>query len=210
MTTMIPLENQEVIQKNSNILINKGNKMQNNETTDISQDLKHDLNLDNAENVLKNIIDRGENYPTGSIVNDLADFGYSLTVELECLEYLADNTIYFNHIEEFITAYTIPKIKELKTKVFSLSIEHMATDNDIWICRHTVVNESSMQAEQYILLLEKVLKIKPDTHYLNFILNDPYQYKYPLTHSDAERISSILNYPMPACREDFSLLPEKR
>ena len=195
----------EVIQWNLNILNNKGNKMHNNETTDIA----HDLNLEGAENTLNEILEKKENYPEESIVSALLSLYDKLFIDLETLEHVLETLNYFKHMKNFIEKLAIAKIKPLRTKIFELIMENIVTEDDIGECRFVIILGKRGEIEEYILFLEKVLDIKPDSSRLEKIINDLYTYEMPLTHSDAERISSILKYSVPSYSGNFLLLPTK-
>lgn len=194
----------EVVHKNQNTLNNKGNDM-NNELTDIAQD----INMDDAEKELQNILDKNKDYPEEYMTYKLLNFGSKLYYEIGYFEDFQIEVDHFNHLKKFIAQYVIPRMESLEEKVFKLAVEHMRTDDEISQCIMSVTRSSEVQMERYIFLLEKLLDIKTESHHIEHMLDDLYEYKLPVTHSDAERISSLLNYPIPACRGEFSLLPTK-
>ncbi len=197
----------EVIQKNSNTLNNKGNKMENNETTNIEQD----LNLDIAEHQLQNILEIGKDDPRGLLFYELLDFALILDNEIYRLATQVEEIKYFKHLREFNAQIAIQKAKSFCLKVFKLAIDHIKTDAHIQDCRDNLSSVYIMMyADFYILLLAKVLNIRPQTPLLDNLLGDLYMSERSVTHSEVERISCMLNYPIPLIVGDVLRLHTER
>ena len=182
----------------------KGIKMNNEKMIDIDQD----LNLESAENTLDGILNTVVYDNRATRFYGLTDFLATLDYEIESLDNRAEKLKYFQEIREATDELAMQRAQSFIRKVFKLVLDHIVTDEHIEDCKFNSVRGMMME-ERHILLLEKVLNIRPDTDILDDLIQNLHMSEAEFTHSEVERISSLLNFPIPLMIGDLSSMLKK-
>ncbi len=170
--------------------------------------IEQNFNLENAEKTLDKIlkIHVYDNRPTKFY--ELIDFVGTLDYEIESLDNRAEKLKYFQEIREATDEFAIQEAQSFTRKVFQLVLDHIETDEHIEDCKFNLVN-GDMRGERHILLIEKVMNIEPDTYILDDLIQNLHMSEAEFTHSEVERISSLLNVTIPLMIGDLSSILRK-